>query len=90
MGKDKLLNDAVGHLTNKIAPSLNPNIKGQFQVRLIGTHNCVAEIELRIVDENGSVLKSFGSKAISIGKTITLEGLESTINFLPQDYEAKS
>jgi len=88
MGRAALMKDAKDHMTHVIAPSLNPNVKGKFQVRLIGTHNGVAEIELRIINDNKQVLKSFGSKAISIGKTITLEGLDSTINFLPSDIKS--
>lgn len=89
MGKAKLIQDAKDYMTHEIAPALSPNIEGCFQVRLIGVHNMVAEIELRIVDKDKRVLKSFGSKAISIGKTITLEGLDSKINFLPLNIKAK-
>lgn len=86
-----LISDAKAHMINEIAPSLNPNISGVFQVRLIGARvqrdgTQWAEIELRVVDpKTKAVIKSFGSKAIPAGDTITLEGLESKINFLPKD-----
>lgn len=88
MGKANLIEEAKEHVKRVIIPSTNPNVSGLFQVRLIGIVNNIAEIELRIVEpETKDVLKSFGSKAITIGKTITLEGLESRINFLPGDFE---
>ena len=77
--------DAKDHMVNKIAPTLTPNVKGMFSVRLIGIHHNQAEIELRIVDDNKNCLKSFGSKVIPTGRSITLNGLESQINFLPPD-----
>ena len=89
MGKIKLIKEAKGYIQHEIAPALSPNITGKFQVRLIGLNHGAAEIELRIVDENGNSLKSFGSKVISPGRTITLEGLESKINFLPPNFEVK-
>lgn len=88
MGKAKLIEEAKGHMSHVIAPSLNPNVSGVFQVRLIGVVNNTAEIELRIVEpESKNVIKSFGSKAITPGRTITLEGLESKVNFLPKDFK---
>jgi len=90
---EKEIDEAVDYFQHKIIPELNPSVSGVFQVRLVSTHNGpgdagMAEIELRIVDpKTKAVLKSFGSKAISVGRTITLQGLESKINFLPQDFK---
>lgn len=86
MGRERLIEEAKGHVRHVIAPTLVPNVKGVFQVRLIGVHRNACEIELRVVDpDSHACLKSFGSKVISPGKTITLEGLESTVNFLPRE-----
>ena len=84
MSRARLIQDAKGHMVHKLAPSLTPNVSGEFQVRLIGSDERMAEIELRIVDpKTGQVVHSFGSATISAGRTITLKGLESKINFLP-------
>lgn len=89
MSRAKLMQEAKDHMTNVIAPTLNPSVSGLFQVRVIGILRDAVEIELRIVDKDTKAsLKSFGSKVIGPGKTITLEGLESKINFLPKDFEA--
>ncbi len=85
MGAKNLLEDMKGHMVHKIAPTLNPTVRGNFQVRLIGMHHGHAEIELRVVDENKNPIQSFGSKVIKQGGTITLEGFENTITFLPRD-----
>jgi len=88
---DKEVDEAVEHFTRERVPSLVPNVRGNFQVRLLGLHKGInnpgmAEIELRIVDPTSrEVRHSFGSKTISVGKTVTLQGLESQINFLPED-----
>lgn len=73
-------------MVHKLAPSLSPSVSGEFQVRLIGSDQRMAEIELRIVDpKTGQVVHSFGRATISAGRTVTLKGLESKINFLPQE-----
>lgn len=81
----KLADEAKEYMAQEIAPTLTPSVKGNFSVRLIGIHHNHAEIELRIVDDNKQCVKSFGSKVIPIGRSITLKGLESNINFLPMD-----
>lgn len=70
-----------------LAPSLTPNVTGEFQVRLIGSDHQFAEIELRIVDpKTGQVVHSFGRATVAAGRTVTLKGLESKINFLPKEF----
>lgn len=81
-----MIREAKEYVRHDIAPTLTPNIKGQFSVRLIGVHRNHAEIELRIVNENREVIKSFGSKVIPVGESIRLQGIDSTINFLPKEY----
>ena len=72
------------HVVNKIYPTLSPNVKGRFQVQVIGMHKGWVEIELRLIDENRNVLQSFGSKIVQAGGTVTLNGAEFTINFMPK------
>ena len=82
------MREVKNHMVHEIIPELSPSVTGNFQVRVIGIVRNAVEIELRIVDpETKQVLKSFGSKVITPGRTITLEGLESKINFLPKDFE---
>jgi len=85
-GKKGLIADAKGHMQNVIVPGLAPSIEGEFQVRLIGCDAQFAEIELRIVDPKNKdiVVHSFGSKTIEVTRTITLHGLTSKINFVPE------
>lgn len=86
MSRVRLIEDAKLHMVHKLAPSLAPSVRGEFQVRLIGSDQRMAEIELRIVDpKTGEVVHSFGRATISAGRTITLKGLESKINFFPKD-----
>ena len=82
-GKQAFIEDAKSHMTHKIAPNLAPCVEGEFSVRLIGCDGHFAEIELRIVDK-GQVVHSFGSKTIPVTGQITLNGLRSKINFLPE------
>jgi len=83
MGLANLVKDAKSHVIHEIAPSLAPSVEGEFQVRLIGCDGQFAEIELRVMDK-GQVVHTFGSKTIPVTGTITLEGLRSKINFLPE------
>lgn len=82
----RAIQEAKEYLAHDIAPTLTPTIRGEFQVRVIGVHRNAVEIELRIVEPGNPdrSLFSFGSKVISPGKTITLNGLESVINFQPR------
>jgi len=142
------LREAKDFMVHDIAPTLNPNVRGLFHVRLSGLHrnhgglqiylvngrrevlkdfgfNVVpvggaviidkhpsalklvdgetpvtaffqawiiginkehteAEISLRLVDENRKELLNFGSVLRKVGGTITLEGMEITVNILPK------
>lgn len=64
-----------------------PSIDAYFQAWLIGISqdHKQAEISLRLVDENRNELKNFGSATVCAGKSLTLEGLEITVNILPKD-----
>jgi septal ring factor EnvC (AmiA/AmiB activator) len=87
MSLKRHIEDAKGHMVNKIIPALNPSVTGEFQVRLIGCDKQFAELELRIVDpKTGQVVHRFGRATIAVGRTMTLKGLESKINFLPNDF----
>jgi hypothetical protein len=85
MSKARLIQDAKDYMTHELAPSLTPTVRGEFQVRLIGSDARAAELELRIVDPRTSqVVHVFGRATVTAGRTVTLKGLESVINFLPK------
>ena len=67
-----------------------PPQQAYFQAWIIGINkeNTEAEISLRLVDENRKELLNFGSAVKRIGETITLEGMEITVNILPKGLEA--
>ena len=71
-------------IIHDIAPTLCPTISGHLQVRIIGIIKGVAELELRIVDQDNSqrCLKSFGSAKVHVGRTMTLRGMDVNINFV--------
>lgn len=84
MGKERLLQEMKDHVQHVIYPTLSPNVKGRFQVQVVGMHKGHVELELRLIDKNRNVLQSFGSKVVEAGGTVTLNGAEFTINFLPK------
>jgi len=70
---------------NEVVPTLSPEVKGNFDVILVGCDGQFAELELRIVDpKTGQQVFSFGRKTIEVGGHIQLQGLESVINFNQQ------
>ena len=84
MGKERLLQEMKDHVVHEIYPTLSHNVKGRFQVQVIGMHKGHVELELRLIDKNRNVLQSFGSKIVQAGGTVTLNGAEFTINFMPK------
>ncbi len=86
MGTDLKLVEAKNYIKHDLAPNLNHQVSGEFNVGLIGCDRQFAELELRIVDpKTKQVVYVFGRKTIIVGGQVTLEGLESNINFLPRD-----
>ena len=83
----KRVTEARQIITHELAPTLNPQVSGFFSVRYIAGDAHFAELELLIVDtkNNDAVLHSFGRVTVARGRNATLQGLESTINFLPKD-----
>jgi len=75
------------HVVHKIYPTLSPNVKGRFQVQVIGMHKGWVELELRMIDENRNVIQSFGSRVVQSGGTVTLNGAQFTLNFLPREHK---
>lgn len=80
-----LIQEAREHVIHEIAPTLSPSVSGEFQVLVIGALNNEVELELRISDPENQekVLHRFEVVKVRLGKTATLKGLTSTINFLP-------
>lgn len=84
MGKEALIQEFKDHVRHEIMPTLSPTAKGRFQVQVIGMHHGHVELELRLIDKNRNVIQSFGSKVVRAGGTVTLNGAEFTINFMPK------
>lgn len=87
----KIVTEAKEHMRHIIASTLSPSITGYFQVILLGVRctrdkTLFSEIGLRLVDRIGNpynVLFAFGSEVIKTEKTISLDGLKSTIHPTP-------
>jgi len=77
------LKEAKEHLTRVIAPTLTPNIRGLFQVRLLGLHRYHAEIVINIVNQQRKVLKAFGRQIIKVGDAVVVDQFSSHVTLAP-------
>ena len=61
-----------------------PPVDAFFQAWLIGVNesHTEAELSLRLVDSDRKELKNFGSTMRGVGGTITLQGMDITVNIL--------
>lgn len=63
----KLIAEAKGHMAHKIAPTLLPNIRGLFRVRLLGLYRHHAKLSISLVNDRREVLKHFGTTVVPAG-----------------------
>lgn len=78
-----LITEAKEYLVHDIAPQLTPLLRGLFQVRLLGLYRNHAQIEVRLVNAQREVLKSFGSQVVPCGGAVIIDQFSSSLNITP-------
>lgn len=80
MNNSAFIREAKEHIVHDIAPKMIPNIRGNFQARLIGLYRNHAEIRINVVNQNKELLKTFGSNVVPVGGAVIVDEFSSLLN----------
>lgn len=76
------LREAKEFVVHDIAPTLNPTLRGLFQVRLLGLYRNHGELQVSLVNEKREVLKGFGSSVVPAGGAVVIDSFSSILNMV--------